>query len=159
MTTLSSLHEEKLARGTATAYSSRIEDLLARGFKVRRSGLGTMIGEVSHVLPADVISELTWLNSQFRNPSAHFTKMDWIKLVDEYERRAKNVIEILEAHSGVRAVPTGDVVWFKKPLNYVGGVLALAVIPIHNEAPLAFAMVFGLGMWITHEGIKYFRSR
>ena len=154
-----SLHEEKLARGTATAYSSRIEDLLARGFKVRRSGLGTMIGEVSPVLPADVISELTWLNSQFRNPSAHFTKMEWIKLVDEYEQRAKNVIEILETRSGVKAVPTGEVVFYKRPILYVGGVLALAVIPIHNDAQLAFVPVFGFGMWITYEGIKYFRSR
>ena len=153
-----SLHAEIVARGTALAYSSRIEELLKKGFKAKESGLGTMIGELDQVLPADLIRELNWIN-KFRVPSAHVAKLDRINLVDEYERRAKKVIEKLEALSGVKAVPTGEVVFYKRPILYVGGVLALAVIPIHNEAPFAFAMVFGFGMWITHEGIKYFRSR
>ena len=51
----------------------------------------------------------------------------------EYERRAIRVITRLEDISGVKAFPTGQVNFFKQPLNYVGGVLALAVIPIHSD--------------------------
>ena len=153
-----SLLEEKVARGTITTYTVRIESLLARGFSARRKGLGTMIGEVSHLLPTDVKGELTWINDQFRIPGTHFTKMDWLRFVDEYERRAVSVIARLEAISGVKAVPTGGVVWFKQPLNYVGGVLALAVIPIHSETLPAFAFVFGIGMGVTNWAVRYFKT-
>ena len=152
-----SLLEEKVARGTVTKYTSRIEELLGRGLGATGKGLGTKIGELQHRLPVDVTSDLSWLN-HLRNKAAHDPKTDWLKNVDEFERRAINVIARLEAISGVKAIPTGEINFFKKPLNYVGGVLALAVIPIHSEALPALAIIFGIGMGATDWVVRYFKT-
>ena len=94
-----SLLEEKVARGTVTKYSSRIEELLGRGLGATGNGLGTKIGELHHRLPGGITSELTWLN-HLRNKAAHDPKTDWLLNVDEFERRAINVIARLEAIGG-----------------------------------------------------------